>query len=140
MLLDFKHVTHDRFCCRPGDRLEYFDIPLVADATWETMERFQVRLIEIVQGPAVFGKLQASTAYLVDDDMYPSPPPSNQIAHTGYSQLWGFIKERWATRHPKPIKSLFCIFYGTIHGLLGTFILKYAPCFVLFQTWVDNLI
>jgi len=121
---DFKTVK-GTLTFKPGDRLEYFDVPLLADATWETMEKFEVTLVAIEKGTARFGKLIESTVYLVDDDVYPRPPPKGQEIHTGYTQLWGFIKERWAARHPKPIKSLLCIFWETIHGLLGTFILKY---------------
>ena len=118
---------HSLHFVRPGDRLEYFDVPLVADSTWETMEKFQVQLINIEQGSAVFGKLKVSTVYLVDDDVYPSSPPEGQTEHTSTSLLWGFLKERWAARHPKPIKSMGCLFYRTIHGLYGTFVLKYVP-------------
>jgi hypothetical protein len=37
----------------------------------------------------------------------------------------GFIEERWRTRHPKPFKTVLCMCYATIHGLLGIYVLKY---------------
>jgi ABC-type multidrug transport system fused ATPase/permease subunit len=37
----------------------------------------------------------------------------------------GFLVERWRTRHPKPAKTLVCMCYATVHGLMAIYVPKY---------------
>ena len=106
----------------PGDAFQSFDVPIVSDSAWETMEHFKVQLVEgSVTGSAELTKPCVATIYMVDDDMYP------QNLKEGYSRMdlyWGFVKERWATRWPKPLKTILCMCWATVHGLLSIFIPK----------------
>jgi hypothetical protein len=113
----------------PGDTFKSFDVPIVADSTWETMEHFKVALKDnSVQGPATVTHPKESTIYLVDDDMYP------QNLKEGFSRFdvyTGFVKERWQTRWPKPFKTILCMMYATVHGLLSIFIPKLLIDYVI---------
>jgi hypothetical protein len=113
----------------PGETFQSFDVPIVADNTWETMESFKVQLKDgSLNGPGVISHPKVATVYLVDDDQYP------QNLKPGFSRFdfyTGFVKERWQTRWPKPPKTILCMLYATVHGLFSIFIPKMLIDFVI---------
>jgi len=113
----------------PGETFQSFDVPIVSDNTWETMESFKVQLKDgSLNGPGVISHPKVATVYLVDDDQYP------QNLKPGFSRFdfyTGFVKERWQTRWPKPPKTILCMLYATVHGLFSIFIPKMLIDFVI---------
>ena len=106
----------------PGDGIESFTVPITNDAAWETMEHFTVKLTEVEAGEAAFGTVTSSVVYIVDDDTYPQnfEVPNDEVPD--WTLMWGFIRERWRHRHPKPIKSMCCICYDSIHEVIATYV------------------
>jgi ABC-type multidrug transport system fused ATPase/permease subunit len=110
----------------PGDGIESFTVPITNDDCWETMEHFSVELTKIEKGNAVLGTVTKSKIYIVDDDNYPQNFPcleNDPPTEPGpWELMWGFIRERWRHRHPKPIKSMACVCYGGIHSVVATYV------------------
>jgi ABC-type multidrug transport system fused ATPase/permease subunit len=105
---------------KPGVAVDRFEIAIKADDAWETMEQFKVQLTTVEGNATLVGPL-ISTIYIVDDDQYPQ---NLKPGFSGFDLFKGFIRERWTTRHPKPIKTLFCMCYATVHGLFSIYIPK----------------
>jgi ABC-type multidrug transport system fused ATPase/permease subunit len=114
-------AVHGTLTFAPGDGIESFKVPITNDSQWETMEHFDVVLVAIESGNAVMGGVTRSVVYIVDDDTYPQNFKCLDDGKQpgGWTLLWGFIKERWAHRHPKPIKSMMCLCYGSIHAVIA---------------------
>jgi len=133
---DYKAVS-GTLTFEPGDGIETFKVQISNDATWETMEHFEVQLTAVETGNAVLGSVVQSVVYIVDDDVYPQnfaclehDPPTEPKP---WELMWGFVRERWATRHPKPIKSLCCRCYDSIHEVIAT----YVPVLIV-DTYIKN--
>jgi hypothetical protein len=118
---DYNSVKSGELVLEPGHAVATIRIPLTQDKFWETIENFDLVLVRVLEGHGQLGHGTKSTVYIVDDDVYPENferPPSP------WRLYWGFIKERWRHRHPKPLKAMFFLFYGSVHAVVATIIPK----------------
>jgi hypothetical protein len=118
---DFKALTGS-LVFEPGEAFKDIVVPITNDDQWETIEHFHVQLKAVISGPAEISEPRQATVFVVDDDQYPRNIGKDP---SGHALFMGFLRERWKARWPKPFKTLLCMFYATIHGLMGIFIPKF---------------
>jgi ABC-type multidrug transport system fused ATPase/permease subunit len=123
----------------PGEKLKQISIPIYNDSKWESIKHFHVNLTEIVTGEGEFMPNEEThgtetAVFIIDDDTY----PKNLKKETTIGLFFGFLEERWRTRHPKPLKTVFCMSWKTVHGLFGIYVLKYLVDDVIPQGALDH--
>ena len=117
-----------------GDAFEVITISTDSDLPWELMENFTVKLIDVVEGPAIVGPLNEAEVYLVDEDGFPTDEVgdmfANAVEHNDkkrepgpYRLLFSFIWLMWRVHWRSLGLALLGLVYMQVHLILKEVIL-----------------